>query len=40
VLLKLTTGLRLPLSELIAIYERHRAETRAGATVERSRPDR
>jgi DNA-binding XRE family transcriptional regulator len=27
VLLKLTVGLRLPLSELIAVYERHRAET-------------
>jgi len=27
VLLKLTAGLRLPLSELIAVYERHRAET-------------
>jgi DNA-binding XRE family transcriptional regulator len=33
VLLKLAAGLRLPLSELITVYERHRAETRAGATV-------
>jgi transcriptional regulator with XRE-family HTH domain len=27
ILLKLTIGLRLPLCELIAVYERHRAET-------------
>jgi DNA-binding XRE family transcriptional regulator len=34
ILLKLAAGLRLPLSELIAVYERHQAETRAGATVD------
>ena len=31
VLLKLTAGLRLPLSELAAVYERHRAETSTNA---------
>ncbi len=40
VLLKLAAGLRLPLSELITVYERHRAETPAGATVDaRARTD-
>jgi DNA-binding XRE family transcriptional regulator len=33
ILLKLTAGLRLPPSDLIAVYERHRAETCAGETV-------
>jgi DNA-binding XRE family transcriptional regulator len=40
VLLKLAAGLRVPLPELIAVYERHRAETHAGATVDsRARTD-